>query len=331
MNILNFGSLNIDYTYQVDHFVRAGETSSSKSLSVFSGGKGLNQSIALSRAGANVWHAGAVGKEDGAFLIEELSEAGVHTEFISRTEGKTGHAIIQKDPSGQNCILLYGGANQEIGKEFVDRVMERFEEGDFLILQNEISEIAYIIEKARQKGMRIVLNPSPMDEKIASYPLSYVDYFLLNEIEALDLCGDRAGENGTAGEQGAGGNEAFGEEGGAAATAAGDGGVDAERLMERLTERFPNAKIVLTLGSGGSVYRDADGMIRQGIYKVPVVDTTAAGDTFTGYFIGGLQRGETPRKALEHAAKAAAIAVSRAGAAPSVPTREEVEAFAGEK
>ena len=101
--------------------------------------------------------------------------------------------------------------------------------------------------------------------------------------------------------------------------------------MERLTERFPNAKIVLTLGSGGSVYRDADGMIRQGIYKVPVVDTTAAGDTFTGYFIGGLQRGETPRKALEHAAKAAAIAVSRAGAAPSVPTREEVEAFAGEK
>lgn len=175
MNILNFGSLNIDYTYQVDHFVRAGETSSSKSLSVFSGGKGLNQSIALSRAGANVWHAGAVGKEDGAFLIEELSEAGVHTEFISRTEGKTGHAIIQKDPSGQNCILLYGGANQEIGKEFVDRVMERFEEGDFLILQNEISEIAYIMEKARQKGMRIVLNPSPMDEKIASYPLSYVD------------------------------------------------------------------------------------------------------------------------------------------------------------
>lgn len=304
MNILNFGSLNIDYTYQVDHFVRAGETSSSKSLSVFSGGKGLNQSIALSRAGANVWHAGAVGKEDGAFLIEELSEAGVHTEFISRTEGKTGHAIIQKDPSGQNCILLYGGANQEIGKEFVDRVMERFEEGDFLILQNEISEIAYIMEKARQKGMRIVLNPSPMDEKIASYPLSYVDYFLLNEIEALDLCGDAAPA---------------------------DGDVDAERLMERLTERFPNAKIVLTLGSGGSVYRDADGMIRQGIYKVPVVDTTAAGDTFTGYFIGGLQRGETPRKALEHAAKAAAIAVSRAGAAPSVPTREEVEAFAGEE
>lgn len=304
MNILNFGSLNIDYTYQVDHFVRAGETSSSKSLSVFSGGKGLNQSIALSRAGANVWHAGAVGKEDGAFLIEELSEAGVHTEFISRTEGKTGHAIIQKDPSGQNCILLYGGANQEIGKEFVDRVMERFEEGDFLILQNEISEIAYIMEKARQKGMRIVLNPSPMDEKIASYPLSYVDYFLLNEIEALDLCGDAAPA---------------------------DGDVDAERLMERLTERFPNAKIVLTLGSGGSVYRDADGMIRQGIYKVPVVDTPAAGDTFTGYFIGGLQRGETPRKALEHAAKAAAIAVSRAGAAPSVPTREEVEAFAGEE
>lgn len=192
MKVLNFGSLNIDYTYQVDHFVRAGETMSSESLQVFSGGKGLNQSIALSKAGADVWHAGAVGAGDGDFLIEQMKKAGVHTELIEHLDGQTGHAIIQKDPAGQNCILLYGGANQRITKEMVDRVLTQFEADDFLILQNEISEIGYIMEKAHEKGMKIVLNPSPMNAKILSYPLEYVDYFLLNEVEASDICGIEA-------------------------------------------------------------------------------------------------------------------------------------------
>ncbi len=296
MKILNFGSLNIDYTYSVEHFVRAGETLSSSSLAVFSGGKGLNQSIALSKAGAEVWHAGAVGKEDGEFLIEQLSEAGVHTELIAHTAGKTGHAIIQKDPAGQNCILLYGGANQEITKEMVDRVMHQFGAGDFLILQNEISEIGYIMEQAHVRGMKIVLNPSPMNEKILTYPLEYVDYFLLNEIEASDLCGMESTK-------------------------------DADALMTALSGHFPEAKIVLTLGGDGSVYKDGEQVLHQGIYPVEVVDTTAAGDTFTGYFIGGLQRGESAAEALDHAARAAAIAVSRPGAAPSVPSRQEVEDF----
>ena len=112
---------------------------SSESLQVFSGGKGLNQSIALSKAGADVWHAGAVGAGDGDFLIEQMKKAGVHTELIEHLDGQTGHAIIQKDPAGQNCILLYGGANQRITKEMVDRVLTQFEADDFLILQNEIS------------------------------------------------------------------------------------------------------------------------------------------------------------------------------------------------
>ncbi len=295
MKILNFGSLNIDYTYQVDHFVRAGETLSSSSLQVFSGGKGLNQSIALSKAGAQVWHAGAVGASDGDFLIEELLKAGVSTEHIAHKDGQTGHAIIQKDPQGQNCILLYGGANQQISREDADRVLAGFGAGDFLILQNEISEIGYIMEQAHRRGMKIVLNPSPMDEKIGTYPLETVDYFLLNEVEASDLCGLEAG-------------------------------TEPERLMEALRAHFPKASILLTLGGDGSVYWDGETLYRQGIVKVPVVDTTAAGDTFTGYFIGGLQRGEDARTALSHAARAAAIAVSRPGAAPSIPERAEVEA-----
>ena len=297
MKVLNFGSLNIDYTYQVEHFVRAGETLSSSSMQMYSGGKGLNQSIALSKAGADVWHAGAVGREDGEFLLEQLKAAGVHTELIARTDGKTGHAIIQKDLAGQNCILLYGGANQAITRQMIDQAMGQFEEGDFLILQNEISGIGYMMEKAHEKGMKIVLNPSPMDGKLREYPLQYVEYFLLNEIEAADLCGEAPGQ-------------------------------DAGALMEALGRRFPRAKIVLTLGGDGSVFKDGEILLRQGIYPVPVVDTTAAGDTFTGYFIGGLQRGEDPKTALEYAAKAAAIAVSRSGAAPSIPSRKEVEHFA---
>lgn len=296
MKVLNFGSLNIDYTYQVDHFVRAGETMSSESLQVFSGGKGLNQSIALSKAGADVWHAGAVGAGDGDFLIEQLRKAGVHTELIEHLDGQTGHAIIQKNPDGQNCILLYGGANQRITREMADRVLTQFEEGDFLILQNEISEIGYMMEQAHEKGMKIVLNPSPMNAKILSYPLEYVDYFLLNEVEASEICEMNAAK-------------------------------EPEVLMEELVKRFPSTKTVLTLGGDGSVYRDGDTLIRQGIYKVPVVDTTAAGDTFTGYFIGGLQRGEEPQIALDNAAKAAAIAVSRPGAAPSIPDRKEVDFY----
>ena len=170
--------------------------------------------------------------------------------------------------------------------------MEHFEAGDFLVLQNEINEIAYIMEKAHEKGMKIVLNPSPMDEKIAGYPLEYVDYFLLNEIEAGDICGTQG---------------------------------EGEELLEKLGEKFPKAKIVLTLGGDGSMYRDGGLVLKQPIYRVPVVDTTAAGDTFTGFFIGGLMLGEEPKEALDHAAKAAAIAVSRPGAAPSIPDRSEIE------
>ena len=292
MKVLNYGSLNIDNVYSVDHFVRGGETLSSTKMEIFSGGKGLNQSIALAKSGVEGWHAGAVGEGDGEFLLDMMREAGVNVSLVAHVAGKTGHAIIQRDGDGQNCILLFGGANQQITREQVDAAMEHFEAGDFLVLQNEINEIAYIMEKAHEKGMKIVLNPSPMDEKIAGYPLEYVDYFLLNEIEAGDICGTQG---------------------------------EGEELLEKLGEKFPKAKIVLTLGGDGSMYRDGGLVLKQPIYRVPVVDTTAAGDTFTGFFIGGLMLGEEPKEALDHAAKAAAIAVSRPGAAPSIPDRSEIE------
>ena len=292
MRVLNFGSLNIDYVYNVDHIVKKGETISSDTLNVFCGGKGLNQSIALSKAGAEVYHAGVLG-EDGAFLEEILRASGVHTRFVQmKADTRTGNAIIQKDRNGDNCILLYGGSNRAVTPGMADEVLEHFEAGDMLVLQNEISELSYLMERAHERGMVIALNPSPIDEELLKAPLQYVNYFILNEIEAKTLTNGVEEDN---------------------------------AMLEAMLKKFPNAEIILTLGERGSVYAKGNVRVEQGIYKVPVTDTTAAGDTFTGYYLASIIQGLSVEKALNMAAKASAIAVSRKGAAPSIPEREEVE------
>ena len=299
MKVLCFGSLNIDYTYSVDHFVAKGETLSSLGLQVFTGGKGLNQSIALAKAGCETWHAGAIGP-DGRFLLDTMEKAGVNTGLVAVLEdARTGNAIIQRDRDGDNCILLYGGTNQMITDAQVDEVLSHFERGDYLVLQNEINDLPYIMTRAHEKGMIIALNPSPMNEKINALPLDFVDIFLLNEVEAGQILG--SGER------------------------------DQEELADALREKFPAATIVLTLGGEGSLCIDKDEVIRQSAFRVQVVDTTAAGDTFTGFLIGGLLRGEEKASAMREASAAAAIACSRPGAAPSIPTPDEVQAFLRER
>lgn len=291
MKILNFGSLNLDNVYHVDHFVRAGETLSSDSLHIYCGGKGLNQSIALARSGAKVFHAGAIGLEDGYILKEALERNGVNTDYLLQLKDKkTGHAVIQIDQKGQNCILLFAGANHAITHDHIDNTFENFSEGDLLILQNEINDIDYIMKKAHEKGMKIVLNPSPMNEKILKLPLAYVDYFILNEVEMADISEDDNEENG----------------------------------LESLKEKYPKASIVLTLGSRGVRFENEALSLSHGIFEVEAVDTTAAGDTFTGYFFGVLSQGKNIPEALKIASMASAIAVSRAGAEPSIPYMEEV-------
>ena len=292
MKILNFGSLNIDYVYRVDHFVRKGETISSKSLTLFWGGKGLNQSVALGRAGVGVWHAGSIGT-DGKILLDMLASANVDTSCVAVLEEvRTGNAIIQNDAEGDNCIILYGGANRQITKRQVDETLAGFSAGDFLVLQNEINELAYIVQRAHEKGMKIVLNPSPMDEKVLEVNLELIDWFVLNEIEAGQLTGST--------------------------------NLKSDKLVSLLRDKFPQAKIVLTLGILGSCYADAERVVTQGIYPVKTVDTTAAGDTFTGYFLAGVVQGRSIEESLNLAARASAIAVSRLGAAHSIPTMEEV-------
>ena len=298
MKILSFGSLNIDYVYSVPHFVKKGETLSAKELNVYTGGKGLNQSIALARAGVETYQAGAIGT-DGMFLLEQLKEAGVKTDLVKILDDvRTGNAIIQNDDEGDNCIVLFGGANQAITKEQVDEVFKDFTNEDYLLIQNEINELSYIVEKAKEEGMKIILNPSPMNEKIMKLPLDQIDYFILNEIEAMQILKMDKPEE-----------------------------IDGKYIASLLHERFKDATIVLTLGSEGSVCISDDEYVEQSIYKVKAIDTTAAGDTYTGYFIAGILNGKTIKEAMDTASKASAIAVSRQGAAPSIPYLEEVEEY----
>ena len=293
MKILNIGSLNIDYVYTVPHFVRPGETLSVTRMETFCGGKGLNQSIALARAGHEVYHAGCIGT-DGDMLTRYLADNGVDVSLVRHCPTKSGHTIIQVDASGQNSILLYGGANRQNTESYIDEALSAFSEGDILLLQNEVNLVDSMIRKAKACRMRVVVNPAPMHRNMLSAPLDLADMLILNELEAAELCGER----------------------------------QPERQLFALRVRFPGVTLVLTLGEQGSLYQAADGKTyRQGIYPVLVADTTAAGDTFIAYLLAGLESHLDAPESLRLAAKAAAITVSREGASASIPRMEEVRTF----
>ena len=289
MKVLNLGSMNLDLVYAVDHIVQPGETESSSGMNTFLGGKGMNQSVALAKAGVEVWQGGMIG-EDGRPFLDACAEFGVHSELIRTVEGKSGHAIIQIDRNAQNCILLFGGANQMLTESYVDETLAHFEKGDILLLQNEVNLLPYIVDKAYEKGLFIALNPSPFNDKLQAVDMKKISLFLFNEVEGAQVTGV----------------------------------TEPQEIIGKMRELFPHAKIVLTLGKDGAIYADAEQQHFQPIFAVKAVDTTAAGDTFTGYFLAGFAEGMAIPDALRMSAKASSIAVSRAGAVPSIPWRKEV-------
>lgn len=291
MKILNMGSLNIDLTYSVSHIVRPGETIESTGLQKLVGGKGLNQSVSLARVSKDVYHMGFIG-EDGEFLKEFLKKNNVNTELISLSSERSGNAIIQVDSRGENSIILYHGANFEFTKEKIDQVLEDFE-GQALVLQNEINHMDYILKKAKEMELFVFLNPSPITESLLEADLSSVDFFILNETEAKDITGAK----------------------------------DLTDIDKKLIKLFPDAKFVMTKGKEGSVYFDSESFFEQKAHKVEAVDTTGAGDTFTGYFISKYLEDKDVEKALEYGTAASALSVQNFGAATSIPHLSEVEAF----
>lgn len=296
MKILDFGSCNVDYVYDVEHIVRPGETLVAGRLSKFPGGKGLNQAIAIAKAGAKVYLAGCVGTDD-TMLRPILEQAGVDVTNLLTVEEPTGHAIIQVNVQGENSIVICRGANGAVTEEYIDRVLGQFEEGDILLLQNEISNLLYLIEKAVKKGMKIILNPSPFESMLKSIDLKDLYCVMLNETEAMQWCDSQ----------------------------------NPYDFIEHVKAMYPELSVVLTLGENGSLYLRGGEVYKQAAYKVSVVDTTAAGDTFTGYFAAGIYKNMEITEVLNYASAAAAITVSKKGAASSIPAWDEVAELVGKE
>jgi ribokinase len=286
MHILNFGSINIDIAFSVDHIVTPGETLASKHLSRSTGGKGANQSVAVARAGGHeVFHVGKIG-EDGRWIIDKLASYQVNTDYISVGNTPTGQALIQVAEDGENAIVLYGGSNHTFSESEIDAVLENFPSDTIVMLQNEINHIDYIIQAAHKRNMTICFNPAPFDPSVLHLPLSYVTMFFLNEVESEGISHI----------------------------------TDPNQAIEYLTQQYPDAEIILTRGSEGVLYGKGPTIRHKlGTWKVPVVDTTGAGDTFIGCYIARRAQGDSIQSALETATKAAAIAVMHPGAMESIP------------
>ncbi len=292
MKIVSFGSLNLDHVYSVSHFVAPGETLMSEDYKVCYGGKGLNQSIAAARAGAEVIHAGVAGR-GGEILSDYLRENGVDTSLLLQSPVPQGHAIIQVNGSGENCILLYPGSNHAVTREYVDKVFGELQGPGYVILQNEISQLGYIIDRAAAAGFQVVLNASPYEDCLKELDLDKLSWLLINEIEGGCFTGEQ----------------------------------EPELIIAALREKYPRLGVVLTLGSRGCISDKEGERVVHGIFKVPVVDTTGAGDTFTGYFVAALAKGFGLAEAVRYASAAAAMAVSAPGAAQSIPEFAAVEDF----
>ncbi len=289
-HVLNFGSLNIDHVYRVEHFLQPGETLACSEYRRFAGGKGFNQSVALARAGLRVTHAGRVGS-DGTWLRERLAAEGVDVRFLeTAADASTGHAIVQVAPNGENAILINGGANQSLDESYVDRVLDAVTDVDLVLLQNETSAVAHVLSAARQRGLPVAFNPAPITRDVVELPLEGLEILIVNEIEGAGLIGEG----------------------------------DPNTLCQRLAERFPTTLCVLTAGNRGVWAARGSERWEQPARQVQAVDTTAAGDTFLGFFLAELLSSNSLATALATGCHAAAISVTRPGAADSIPSRAEL-------
>lgn len=292
MKVLNIGSINMDLVFNVPHITVPGETITSFNMTKSAGGKGANQSVALAKAGVDVYHAGTIG-QDGFWLRDLLSSYGVNTQLISVYDGPTGQAFIQLSEQGQNSIVLFPGGNHHIGHAEIDKAFVGFGKGDILLLQNEILNIPYIMEKAHSLGLEIWFNPAPMSDEVFSYPLSLLSMIVVNEIEGAMLANLPVSSR-------------------------------YSDILEALVTKYPECEIILTVGKDGALYGFKDVRAHEPILDYPVVDTTGAGDTFIGYFLASRIKGYSTKACLANACKASSIKVSRSGAMGAMPLAHEV-------
>ena len=289
MTVYNLGSINADYLYQVPHIPAPGETLAATHLEKGLGGKGANQSVAIRMSGAEVLHIGAVG-EDGAWLTARLRSLGVNTSGVAQLDGASGHGIISIAPDGENAITLFPGTNITISSDMVSSRLSEIGPQDWLVLQNETSQQRMAAALAKTKGASVVYSAAPFDADVVASVIDCVDILCVNEHEAASL-------------------------------------IEARDLIN--FEDLGVGAMLITYGAQGAAYHDFVSKTVSVVegHSVNVVDTTGAGDTFCGYFVGRLSQGDGPKKALNIANKASALQVTRPGTADSIPTLEEVLAF----
>ncbi len=292
MKFLVFGSMNIDKVYKLPALPEKGETLTCSGYEEHVGGKGLNQAVSLARAGAEVYMAGRVGA-DGRGLVEFLQDAGVNTDLVQISDTVTGHAVIEVDGGGQNQMILFPGANHEITAEYCDKVLESFGSGDLVLMEYETSCVEYMMEKAAKKGLIVAINPSPYAEAVKDLPYGKTDIVIVNESEGQGIAETNDNDK-------------------------------AVKIIKQMTE---GGAVIMTLGANGAIYSDSDITVKVPAFRVKAVDTTGAGDTFTGYFLKAYMDGADEKDALTRASAASAVAVKKVGAAETIPSAAEVDAF----
>lgn len=289
--ILNFGSINVDYVYQLAHIPQAGETVQALSHSLYLGGKGVNQSIAVARAGGRVKHIGCVGP-DGDWALQQIVQFDVDTDAIAKTDAPTGHAIILLDRDGENRIVIEGGANLQFTETQIDKALASVPpEGNWILLQNETNLAGYVVSQAKKSGFKVAYSAAPFVAETTIELLDQIDLLAVNAGEAEQLANTL--------------------------------GIQADEI--------PVPLVLITRGAAGATLKSEDGLTQQGSYSVEVVDTTGAGDTFLGSFLAYFAGGAPVAESMDYAAAASALQVTRHGAAPAIPLRSEVEQFLKEQ
>jgi ribokinase len=284
--IWNLGSINLDNVYTLAHLPGPGETLAATSFHQGLGGKGANMSVAAARAAARVMHVGAVGN-DGIWARDRLLEYGVDTQYIHVTRATTGHANINVDATGENNIVLFPGANDEVTEQMIGAALTEASTGNWLLMQNETCGQVYAAQTAKTLGLNVAYSAAPFDADAVSAVMEYLDLLILNEVEAAQL-------------------------------------VDA---LDCPLSDLPVADVVVTLGSDGCkwVSKANDNIEKYPAYLVKAVDTTGAGDTFTGYLIAGLDRGLSMADAIDLATQAGALMVMRHGTADVIPDLKDIQ------
>ncbi|WP_416307277.1 ribokinase [Neptunicella sp. SCSIO 80796] len=292
MAVINLGSINIDHVYQVEHFVQPGETLASSDYQRVLGGKGANQSIALARAGIKVLHLGALNHADQDFK-QQMIDYGVDCGRVALTDIASGHAIIQVIPSGENAIVLFGGANQQITQQAIQATVDNADSNDWFLTQNETAQVPQALQMARQAGLSVAYNPAPVTDVVKQVNPDWVDLLIVNQTEAQVISGCD----------------------------------DLQTQIDYFQSQWPNSQVLLTLGQSGAKMISKSSVLSVDAYDVQAVDTTAAGDTFIGFFLAAFCGGMEAGQAMQQACAAAAIAVTKAGAAQSIPALTDVQNF----